>query len=78
MIDPKAALAALALLGLAGCGGGEPAAENNMAAAVEDPAPTPAEIEADAELANDAAADEAADMEAYGGNAAAMETGNGQ
>lgn len=34
---------------------------------------SPAELAEDAALANEAAADEAADIEAYGGNAAAME-----
>jgi hypothetical protein len=67
------------LLLLAACSGGEgegngsAASANEAAAAGEDLLPTPEEAE---HLADEAAADEAADMNLYGGNAAAGETGN--
>ncbi len=50
---------------LTACGQGSEAAP--------DPPATEAELANDAALANEAAADEAADMATYGGNAAAME-----
>ncbi len=58
------AVLAAALLATA-CG---PASE-----AAPDPPATEAELAEDAALANEAAADEAADMATFGGNAAAME-----
>ena len=72
---PHAALAALTL-SLAACGGGEGEANNaagDPVAEGEALLPSEAEIE---QLPNEAAADEAADMNLYGGNAAAGETGN--
>ncbi len=62
------------LLALAGCGGETEAnesaeAESNLAGEVPEDAVVLAQ---DPELANEAAADEAADMETFGGNAAAM------
>lgn len=73
-----AALAALA----AGCGGGDQG-DGNRTAPNEAAAAGPAEGETPvlnedegAALADEAAADEAADMDAFGGNAAAGETGN--
>ena len=69
-------LAALALL-LAGCGSGASDGGGNLYsdAAAEGESAIANEAEA-AELANEAAADEAADTSLYGGNAAAGETGN--
>lgn len=61
-------------LALAACGsGGEGGGEGAGNAAVPD---MQAELAEDPNLANQAAAAEAADMELYGGNAAAGETGN--
>ena len=60
------------MLALAACGGegqGGPAA--NASAAAPDAAPDPVQLADDAALANEAAESEAADMEAYGGEAAA-------
>ena len=51
-----------------------PAAEQNEL--IEAAEANAAVLAQDEELANDAAADEAADMEIFGGNAAAGETGN--
>jgi len=67
------------LLATAGCGGGGEANEsaedvNAVSGVMPEDA---AALAQDPELANEAAADEAADMEAYGGNAAAMDA-NGQ
>jgi hypothetical protein len=74
-----------ALFLLAACGGSGGAGGNEEAAATEAAGPdapaSEAELAADAALANEAAADEAADIENYGGSAAAMEAnaqGNGQ
>ena len=70
---PTAAAAATLLL-LSGCGGegGDVAANavNESALAGED------QLTADPSIADEAAADEAADMNLFGGNAAAGETGN--
>ncbi|HEX8192850.1 MAG TPA: hypothetical protein VF552_08110 [Allosphingosinicella sp.] len=65
---------ALAAFALAGCDSGG-SAENVHAA--PDAAPTETELAADAALAKEAAADEAADMHNFGGNAAAMDAANG-
>ena len=69
--------AILLLAPLGGCGGGEGgngASDSNIAneavLAGDD------QLTGDPELLNEAAADEAADMEGFGGNAAAGETGN--
>lgn len=70
-----AAIAALAPL--AACGGGEggnSAADHN--AANEAVLTGEDQLSGDPELLNEAAADEAADMHGFGGNAAAGETGN--
>ena len=78
-MSTKRAAPALALL-LAACGGSsEPeAGVDNTAGEAALEAPEEAALLAqDPELANEAAADEAADMEMYGGNAAAMDA-NGQ
>ncbi len=72
----KGGLVCAAALALAACGsGGGSEAEANNAAAAEVP-PGQAELAEDPNLANAAAAAEAADMELYGGNAAAGEVGN--
>lgn len=70
-------IASLLLLALAACGGGG-GGEGNLAASTGsvDPPASEADLANAAALANEAAADEAADMEIYGGNAAAGETGN--
>lgn len=72
---PKLALTALLLLAACGDGGtdGSNAAASNEAAEGEGTIVNEAEA---AELANEAAADEAADTSLYGGNAAAGETSN--
>lgn len=70
----------LLLLAASACGGSGAEGEDgaNMdAGEAPDAAAGAAELAQDAELANEAAADEAADVEAFGGNAAAME-GNRQ
>lgn len=67
---PAALLAALA-----GCGSGDDS--NQAAAPAADAVPTEDELARDAELANEAAADEAADMNNFGGSAAEMEQRNG-
>ena len=83
MIELRRAFFPLAALVVSACGGDaegneEGEAGMNMAAVGAAEAPEDAAVLAqDPELANEAAADEAADMEAYGGNAAAM-GGNGQ
>ena len=72
------ALAAASLvINLSACGGGGGEADNVAGGdpVAEGEALLPNEAEA-AELANEAAADEAADMNAFGGDAAAGETGN--
>ncbi len=79
MIHATRAFVPLALLLVAAGCGGEESGENEAAGneVLEGPAATAPEDAAilaqDPELANEAAADEAADMEAYGGNAAAMD-----
>jgi hypothetical protein len=65
-----------ALVALAGCGGGGEQASNNVAGAVADAMPTEEELARDADLANEAAADEASDMSNFGGSAAEMELRN--
>jgi len=75
----RISLLAPLMFALAGCGGGgeaSPAAD--ASAAAPDAAPDPAELADDAALANEAAESEAADMEAYGGNAAAPALENAQ
>ncbi len=71
----------LLVLALAACGsaGGEGGPEGRAEGAVPEVevAANDADLAADAALANEAAADEAADMSDYGGDAAAMEA-NGQ
>jgi hypothetical protein len=60
------------LLLLAACGGGGEV--NNQAEAGAELPPGQAELAEDPDLANEAAADEAADIENYGGSAAAMDS----
>jgi len=67
------AVAALAVA-LGGCGGSD--AANNSAAA-PDAVPTQAELDRDAALAGEAAEDEAADMNNFGGDAINMDRANG-
>jgi hypothetical protein len=83
MADQIAPLAALAAsLALAACGsdgtGGEQAPPATNEAAAPDAAPTEAELARDAALADEAAADEAADMNNFGGSAAEMDRRNAQ
>ena len=59
---------------LASCGGGDGPSANDAAASEK--LPTEAELARDAELANEAAADEAADMNNFGGSAAEMDQRN--
>jgi hypothetical protein len=70
----------LVVAALAGCGGGgdgNQAAFNAAAASTGPEGELPVLSEQEqAALADEAAADEAADMDAFGGNAAAGETGN--
>ena len=74
MIQFGRAFVPLLLIATAACSGGEAEMQDNTAInSGPDAPPGPAELAADAELANEAAADEAADIEAFGGNAAAME-----
>lgn len=69
--------ALIALAALAGCGGGGETNETqNVAGPAADAMPTEAELARDAALASEAAADEAADMNNFGGSAAEMELGN--
>ncbi len=71
-------LAAAAAAALAGCGGGDgnvQVAANDAAGDAEGVPVMLTEAES-AALADEAAADEAADMNLYGGNAAAGETGD--
>ena len=68
-------LACLAALALAACSGNGEVNGANEVAGNEGQVPVLSEGEG-ADLANEAAADEAADMEQFGGNAAAGETGN--
>ena len=72
IFDRAAALATA--LALAACGGGG-GPKSNEASAPET-LPTEAELARDAELANEAAADEAADMNNFGGSAAEMDRRN--
>ncbi len=60
-----------AFLLLAACGGG--GQDNNQSAAGPDAPAGTAELAEDPELANEAAADEAADIENFGGNAAMID-----
>ena len=77
-----AVLAAVALATAACNRGDAPSASNEISPAaeqnelIEAAEANAAVLAQDEELANDAAADEAADMEIFGGNAAAGETGN--
>ncbi len=59
------------ILALPACGGGAGEETNNQAG--PDVPAGVAEVAEDPELANEAAADEAADIENFGGNAAAMD-----
>ena len=63
-------------LAVAACGRGGDAGSNEAAA--REKLPTEAELARDAELANEAAADEAADMNNFGGSAAEMDLRNVQ
>jgi hypothetical protein len=63
-------------LALPACGGGTETAANNTAAA-PDAVPTQAELDRDAALAGEAAEDEAADMNDFGGDAVNMDRANG-
>ena len=66
--------ALLLLISTSACSGGEAETSGNaIATGGEDALAGSAELAQDAALANEAAADEAADIEAFGGNAAAME-----
>ena len=68
----------LLLMAASACSGGEADTSGNIATNTDlDASSESAELAQDAALANEAAADEAADIEAFGGNAAAME-GNGR
>ena len=67
--------ALIALAALAACGSADEEASNGGAPAV-DAMPSEEELARDAELANEAAADEAADMSNFGGSAAEMELRN--
>lgn len=81
MNRPLTATSVLAFLLTAACSAGTgddnalAVETNNAIAEGEGLLPAPAEVET---LANEAAADEAVDMQVYGGNAAAGETGNAQ
>ena len=69
-------IAIVPALALAAC-----SSEGNVAsneAAAPEALPSEAELARDAELANEAAADEAADMNNFGGSAAEMDLGNSQ
>jgi hypothetical protein len=71
-------MAAALFLVVAACGssgGAGNSASNNVADAPE-PLPSDAELARDAELANEAAADEAADMNNFGGSAVEMDLAN--
>jgi hypothetical protein len=64
----------LLLMAASACSDGGAGKSDNAGAGAGPDAPSAqAELAQDAALANEAAADEAADIEAYGGNAAAME-----
>ena len=65
----------LVVLAACGSGGAGNSASNNVADAPE-PLPSDAELARDAELANEAAADEAADMNNFGGSAVEMDLAN--
>ena len=69
--------AMLALAVLTACGGADEQASDNAAPAA-DAMPSEEELARDAELANEAAADEAADMNNFGGSAAEMELRNAE
>jgi hypothetical protein len=75
MARMRRAAALLALATLAGCGDAGEEASNRAGAGV-DAMPSEEELARDAELANEAAADEAADMNNFGGSAAEMELRN--
>lgn len=76
MLGKTGAAIALPLAMLAGCGGTSDEGSNASPPAAE-VVPSEAELARDAELANEAAADEAADMNNFGGSAAEMELRNG-
>lgn len=64
----------LLLMAAPACSGGEAEMSGNAGSNAGSDVPAgPDELAEDAALANEAAADEAADIEAFGGNAAAME-----
>ena len=64
----------LLLMAASACSDGEAEKSGNVAAGAGPDTPSgQADLAEDAALASEAAADEAADIEAYGGNAAAME-----
>ena len=67
----------LAVVALTACGGAADQASDNAAPAA-DAMPSEEELARDAELANEAAADEAADMNNFGGSAAEMELRNAE
>ncbi|HEX9931252.1 MAG TPA: hypothetical protein VGB08_00235 [Allosphingosinicella sp.] len=76
MRAPGAFWSTAAALALAGCGGSGGDAANEAAA--PEAMPTEEELARDAELANEAAADDAADMNNFGGSAAEMDLRNEQ
>ena len=73
MMRVGAAFVPLLLMAASACSGDADMSGNAGASAGPDAPSDPAELAEDAALANEAAADEAADIEAFGGNAAAME-----
>jgi hypothetical protein len=74
MIQFGRAFVPLLLIATPACSGGEVEMSGNAGTDAGADAPAgPAELADDSALADEAAADEAADIEAFGGNAAAME-----
>ena len=68
------AVVPLLLMATPGCSGGEAEKSGNSGSEGGSDAPaSPADLAEDAALANEAATDEAADIENFGGNAAAMD-----
>jgi len=65
-----------ALIALLGCGSDRTDEASNGSVPAVDAVPSEAELARDAELANEAAADEAADMNNFGGSAAEMDVSN--
>jgi hypothetical protein len=74
MVRVGAVFVPLLLMAASACSDGDAEVSDNAGASAAPDAPSdPAELAEDAALASEAAADEAADIEAFGGNAAAME-----